>query len=149
MATEQTTDRASSRHPARIDAIDLVNAAGIAEMYGVSRSAVSNWEARDARFPAPLQLPGVVGIPLWDRREVIAWREAKRPHPERCAIRMSRPGHPDAWIRSGVVQPQVVAPYSPSEAVATAQRMQDLADSGRTEPASFSVHPYPYETVRA
>lgn len=55
----------------------LCNGAGLAELFGVSRSAVANWEARDTTFPAPLNLPGVVGIPIWESEDVRRWRERK------------------------------------------------------------------------
>lgn len=52
---------------------DLVNGKGIARMFGVTPSAVANWEARDPSFPEPLYIPGVVGIPLWERLEILEW----------------------------------------------------------------------------
>ena len=52
----------------------IANVAGIAKHFGVSRSAVSNWESRSADYPHPLNLPDVHGIPLWDLDEVIRWR---------------------------------------------------------------------------
>ena len=55
----------------------LANVAGIADALGVSRSAVSNWEARNADYPQPLDFPHVIGVPLWDLEEVRAWRIRK------------------------------------------------------------------------
>ena len=51
----------------------IVNGKGIASHFGVTPAAVSNWRARHADFPAPLDMPGVVGIPLWLLEDVTAW----------------------------------------------------------------------------
>lgn len=52
---------------------DLVNGKGIARMFGVTPSTVANWEARYPNFPPPLDIPGVVGIPLWERLTILEW----------------------------------------------------------------------------
>ena len=60
-----------------IDADDVVNGLGIAQRLGVSKAAVSQWRTRHADFPHPLDLPGVVGIPLYYYSEVFEWYEAR------------------------------------------------------------------------
>lgn len=55
--------------------MQLANGLGIAEHFGVSKQAVRMWEVRNPDYPEPLDLPHVVGIPLWDLADVEAWRE--------------------------------------------------------------------------
>lgn len=57
---------------------ELVNGLGIAERVGVSKAAVGNWRLRYADFPQPLELPGVVGVPLWHWPTVSAWVASHR-----------------------------------------------------------------------
>lgn len=64
--------RDGCREPVRI-----ANGKGIAAHFGVTPAAVSNWESRNADYPAPLDLPDVHGIPLWDLADIIAWRMAR------------------------------------------------------------------------
>lgn len=52
---------------------NLVNGAGIAERLQVSRPVVSLWVKRYRSFPKPLDLPGVVGIPIYDWDQVESW----------------------------------------------------------------------------
>jgi len=52
----------------------LLNLTGIARLYGVQAPVVANWRTRDPTFPKPLTTPGVIGIPLWDAREILAWK---------------------------------------------------------------------------
>jgi len=52
---------------------DLVNTLGIARRLGVTISAVSNWRVRCDNFPASLDIPGVVGIPIWLWTTVHTW----------------------------------------------------------------------------
>lgn len=55
----------------------LVNGSTICAMLDYSKSYVSTLISRDsAKFPKPLEIPGVAGIPIWDVREVIAWRDS-------------------------------------------------------------------------
>lgn len=57
--------------------IRIANGKGIAAHFGVTPAAVSNWEARHADYPAPLDLPDVLGIPLWSLDDVIGWHERR------------------------------------------------------------------------
>ena len=50
-----------------------MNGLGIALAAGVGVPAVGMWRARHADFPAPLDLPHVVGVPLWRWADVHAW----------------------------------------------------------------------------
>lgn len=52
---------------------DLVNSSGIAERLGVGNAAVSNWPTRYPDFPSALDLPGVLGIPLYSWQAVRSW----------------------------------------------------------------------------
>ena len=54
--------------------MQLVNGLGIATHFDVSISAVSNWRARNADYPLPLEVPGVIGVPIWDLDDIIRWR---------------------------------------------------------------------------
>lgn len=53
----------------------IFNILGLAQRYGVTKSAVANWRQRYNDFPKPLDMPGVKGIPLFDVREVDAWHD--------------------------------------------------------------------------
>lgn len=57
--------------------IRIANGKGIAAHFGVTPAAVANWESRNVDYPAPLDLPDVLGVPLWDLDAVIAWRERR------------------------------------------------------------------------
>ena len=39
----------------------------------MTNGAVGNWRKRFSDFPQPVQLPHVVGIPLYDLAAVLAW----------------------------------------------------------------------------
>jgi hypothetical protein len=56
----------------------LINGKGLADRYSVSTSLLGNWQRRYSDFPEPLNLPMVIGIPVWDVRIVDAWRESYR-----------------------------------------------------------------------
>lgn len=49
----------------------LVSPSEIAELYGVGRACVSNWQKRDIGFPKPVHDRG--GVRLFDVNEVAAW----------------------------------------------------------------------------
>ena len=53
--------------------LELANVRGIANYFGVTPPAVSAWESRYADYPAPLDMPHVAGIPLWDFDAVKNW----------------------------------------------------------------------------
>jgi predicted DNA-binding transcriptional regulator AlpA len=55
--------------------IDLIDASGIAEHFGIARSTVSNWQARYDDFPAPIDLPLCRGNKVWDISDVMAWMD--------------------------------------------------------------------------
>jgi predicted DNA-binding transcriptional regulator AlpA len=55
----------------------IVNLSGIAERFDVSRPTVSNWIKRYGSFPKPLEIPGVIGVPLYLWPEVEAWHSDK------------------------------------------------------------------------
>lgn len=57
---------------------ELVNGAGIADRLGVSDPTVANWRARHDDFPAPLDVPGVVSIPLYHWPAVKAWHDSRK-----------------------------------------------------------------------
>ena len=52
---------------------DLVANADIADILGVTRSAVSNWYMRDERFPEPVVRVSNGAVPLWLWPQVEAW----------------------------------------------------------------------------
>lgn len=52
---------------------EIVNTLGIAQRLGVTKSCVANWRTRYADFPEPLDMPGVVGIPLFSWWDVRLW----------------------------------------------------------------------------
>jgi len=56
-----------------IDPMNLINGKGMALRYKVGTPAVRMWELRNDDFPVPIHTPLVVGIPMWDVREVDAW----------------------------------------------------------------------------
>lgn len=70
---------------AMVPADKLVNASMIAVILGVTKSAVSTYQARDVGFPKPLDTPGVIGIKLWDVRDIIEWRD-RRSAPNKFTI---------------------------------------------------------------
>lgn len=54
--------------------IDVDNVMGLREvsrMFGVTRSAVGNWQSRGIGFPDPAI--ALEGVELWDRNDVVAW----------------------------------------------------------------------------
>lgn len=66
----------------------IVNGATVAGILGVTRAYVSTLIQRpDTGFPTPLDAPGVAGVPLWDVREIVAWRDS----PTRKTRRPSEP----------------------------------------------------------
>lgn len=75
----------SNRHAAPTAILaELVANADIADILGVTRSAVSNWYVRDQRFPEPVVRVSNGAIPLWLRPEIETWamltgRMATRP----------------------------------------------------------------------
>jgi hypothetical protein len=65
----------------------LVNGVTVCEILNVSKSYVSTLIRRpETGFPKPLDTPGVAGFPLWDVREIVAWRD----DPSRRRIRDTR-----------------------------------------------------------
>jgi hypothetical protein len=54
----------------------LINGKGLADRYSVSGSLMGNWQRRFPDFPEPLDLPMVIGIPIWDVRIVDIWMES-------------------------------------------------------------------------
>jgi hypothetical protein len=61
----------------RWDLDDLVAASDIADLAGVSRGTVSNWQRRRVDFPAPLVVRG--GYGMWSRTQVMAWLTGRQP----------------------------------------------------------------------
>lgn len=59
--------------PFRIEPGRVVNMAGIAEKIGVARSTAANYPKRYKDFPEPLEVPGVIGIKLYDWDKVETW----------------------------------------------------------------------------
>lgn len=54
----------------------IVNGVTVCAVLGMSKSYVSTMINRgSAGFPKPLDTPGVAGIPLWDIREIVKWRD--------------------------------------------------------------------------
>lgn len=70
----------------------------IAELAGVGRSAVSNWRARNADFPAPVE-DSPARRPLFHFTEIISWLE-------------SQDLLPDNW-KANITEPLVVSAISP------------------------------------
>lgn len=52
---------------------DIVNGKGISQRLGESRPTIANWRERYADFPKPLDMPGVLGIPLYSWPAVKDW----------------------------------------------------------------------------
>lgn len=65
---------------------------------------------------------------------------------ERYAVRMIWPSGEIWWIRSGNVQPQVVAPFYDGDVQEFVARCEANPDNSHLR---FEILPYPYETVRA
>jgi predicted DNA-binding transcriptional regulator AlpA len=61
----------------KVQASDLMNNAGIAELTGLTRARVSQLMHYED-FPEPLETPGVVGVSLYARSEVKYWFERYR-----------------------------------------------------------------------
>lgn len=57
----------------------LLTPSQIADLAGVSRSAVTNWRKRPSSIPFPEPVPGSDAKPLYDRSQVIAWLAATKP----------------------------------------------------------------------
>ena len=71
----------------RLDSI--IDASGISERYGISRTLVSNWQARYPDFPKPLELELTRGNKLWDVEQVDAWMDE---HTTVVTTRLLKPG---------------------------------------------------------
>lgn len=56
------------------DLDDLVAPSDIAEMFGTTKSAVSNWISRYGDFPPPLAIVSRGCTSLYSRQAVIEWR---------------------------------------------------------------------------
>lgn len=56
----------------------LVGVAEIAELFGVSRQAASNWRDRHADFPTPVA--SLKSGPVWELRDIAAWAEQRGMH---------------------------------------------------------------------
>lgn len=54
---------------------DIAGVAELAAEYGVSRATISNWAARYPDFPKALR--GLAAGPIYSRRAVRAWHDAK------------------------------------------------------------------------
>jgi type I restriction enzyme M protein len=57
----------------RVDPADLMASVDIAEMVGVGKAAVANWQARHADFPEPVVRVANGNTPLWHRADVVVW----------------------------------------------------------------------------
>jgi hypothetical protein len=57
----------------------VVNGKGIAHLLGQTNATVANWRSRYDDFPEPLDVPGVLGIPLYSWPAVKAWYQARFP----------------------------------------------------------------------
>lgn len=55
--------------------VDIIDSAGIATHYGITRQVLSNWKTR-TDFPAPLDTPMCEGNPIYDFNVVEAWIKA-------------------------------------------------------------------------
>jgi predicted DNA-binding transcriptional regulator AlpA len=63
---------------AKIDPVDLIDAAEVAEALGLSSPrAVSVYRARYEDFPAPLVVKGSGKCVLWARSDVARWAKAR------------------------------------------------------------------------
>lgn len=64
--------------PAPVVPLDcIVNGSTVCALLDYSKSYVSTIiNRKSAGFPEPLNVPGVAGIPLWDVREIILWRDS-------------------------------------------------------------------------
>lgn len=58
-------------------AMDLMGIAEIAELFGVTRQAVTNWSKRWPDFPKPVA--ELKCGPIWIRAQMTQWRKKKSP----------------------------------------------------------------------
>lgn len=58
-----------------MDRTTLVGVAEIADLFGVSRQAASNWRERHADFPTPAA--SLKSGPVWELPDIVAWAEAR------------------------------------------------------------------------
>lgn len=63
------------REPLPVDERELLDAADVGVLFGVSRTTVSEWN-REELMPRPVRIRGSV---RWVRRELIEWVKAKCP----------------------------------------------------------------------
>ena len=70
-------DRREGTRVMMVDTKDLVCSTDIAEMFGVTRSAVSNWAARTSGTPFPEPVARIGMGPLYSRKAVLAWYRAR------------------------------------------------------------------------
>lgn len=79
--------------PEKVDPLELVSVAEVADAAGVSRGLVSKWLHRDERFPAPVAHLALGPVWLWP--EVRGWLEAtnrdERPDGARIPRRPTMP----------------------------------------------------------
>ena len=72
---------------------DLVTAADIARMFGLTPSAISRWIERNPDFPQPRLYVNEGRSALWDKGEVINWEASRPEHGRSWANRTKDLGH--------------------------------------------------------
>ena len=75
-----------------MSSLSLVGVAEIADMFGVSRQAASNWRERHADFPTPAA--SLRSGPVWELSDIVAWANERGMHvkTEKAAVRVTEGG---------------------------------------------------------
>lgn len=60
--------------PLSVSLSSLVNGTAICARYGVAKSTLSGWQTRNG-FPKPMDVPGLIGVKVWDCSEVEKWHD--------------------------------------------------------------------------